>query len=289
MKIKFWKNKKVLVIGHTGFKGGWLTMVLNLLGAKVYGISLYPKNSPNFYNLLNLKKYLIRDKNINIENYKSLNLEINKIKPDIIFHLAAQSKVRDSYVSPLKTIETNVLGTSNILEIFRKNLFIKTLLITTTDKVYKNTNNKRFFRESDELGGDDIYSASKSSIEILTNAYNKSFLLQSSRRSIICLRAGNVIGGGDWAKDRIIPDCIRSIKNQKNLILRNPKSIRPWQHVLEPIIGYIAVAEKIYNNKNNIGLAINFGPRKNNCVDVKKVTQKLFFHLKSKNKIEEKI
>ena len=288
MNNKFWKNKKILVIGHTGFKGGWLTMVLNLLGAKVYGISLSPDSNPNFYTLSNLKKYLIKDKKINIENFKILESEIKKIKPQIIFHLAAQSKVRDSYIKPLDTIKTNTLGTANILEIFKKNKFIKSLLITTTDKIYKNTNNKRFFRENDELGGDDIYSASKSSIEIITNSYVKSFFSKSVDRSVICLRAGNVIGGGDWTKDRIIPDCVKAIKKKKSIILRNPKSIRPWQHVLEPIIGYIITAEKIYKKKNELGLAINFGPNRSNCVNVKKVADKLILNLKSKKKIIEK-
>jgi len=288
LNIKFWKNKKILIIGHTGFKGGWLTMILNLLGAKIYGISLQPDTNPNFYNLTNLKKYLVKDKKINIENYKLLNSEIKKIKPEIIFHLAAQSKVRDSYINPLKTITTNTLGTVNILEIFKNNKFIKTLLITTTDKVYKNTNNKRFFKETDELGGDDIYSASKSSIEIITNSYIKSFFSKSKERSIICLRAGNVIGGGDWSKDRIIPDCIKAIKNKKSILLRNPKSIRPWQHVLEPLIGYIIVAEKIYKKKNNLGLAINFGPNRSNCVEVKRLTKKLVSNLILKNKIIER-
>jgi len=288
LNIKFWKNKKILIIGHTGFKGGWLTMILNLLGAKIYGISLQPDTNPNFYNLTNLKKYLVKDKKINIENYKLLNSEIKKIKPEIIFHLAAQSKVRDSYINPLKTITTNTLGTVNILEIFKNNKFIKTLLITTTDKVYKNTNNKRFFKETDELGGDDIYSASKSSIEIITNSYIKSFFSKSKERSIICLRAGNVIGGGDWSKDRIIPDCIKAIKNKKSILLRNPKSIRPWQHFLEPLIGYIIVAEKIYKKKNNLGLAINFGPNRSNCVEVKRLTKKLVSNLILKNKIIER-
>jgi len=243
LKKKFWKNKKVLVVGHTGFKGGWLTLILNLLGAKVYGVALKPETKPNFFNLVNLKKYLIKDLRINIENYDKLNKEIKKIKPSIIFHLAAQSKVRDSYTSSLNTIKTNVLGTANILEIFKNNSFINSLLITTTDKVYKNKNNKRSFTEIDELGGDDIYSASKSSIEIIANAYNESFFNKSKKQSIICLRAGNVIGGGDWTKDRIVPDCIRAIKNKKKIILRNPKSIRPWQHVLEPLVGYIIIAE----------------------------------------------
>lgn len=288
MNISFWKNKKILVIGHTGFKGGWLTMILNLLGAKVYGISLRPDTNPNFYNLTNLKKYLIKDKKINIEDYKTLDSEIKKIKPEIIFHLAAQSKVRESYLNPLKTIKTNTLGTANILEIFRMNKSIKTLLITTTDKVYKNINNKIFFRETDELGGDDIYSASKSSIEIITNSYIKSFFSKTKDKSIICLRAGNVIGGGDWTKDRIIPDCIKAIKNKNSIILRNPKSVRPWQHVLEPLMGYIVVAEKIHKKQNNLGLAINFGPSRSSCVEVKRVAKSLILNLKLKNRIIER-
>ena len=221
MNKRFWNNKKVLVVGHTGFKGGWLTIILNLLGAKVYGISLNPETKPNFYSLVNLKKYLIKDLRINIENYKNLNKEIQKIKPQLIFHLAAQSKVRDSYIDSLSTIKTNVIGTSNLLEILKNNKFINSLLITTTDKVYRNNNRKKLFNENDELGGDDIYSASKSAIEIITNAYNESFFKKSKNQSIITLRAGNVIGGGDWAKDRIIPDCIRSIEKKKKIILRS--------------------------------------------------------------------
>ena len=288
MKKKFWKNKKVLVVGHTGFKGGWLTMILNLLGAKVYGIALNPETKPNFFNLVNLKKYLIKDLRINIENYDRLNKEIKKIKPSIIFHLAAQSKVRDSYTNSLNTIKTNVLGTTNFLEILRDNSFINSLLITTTDKVYKNKNNKLSFTEHDELGGDDIYSASKSAIEIIANAYNKSFFNKSKKQSIICLRAGNVIGGGDWTKDRIIPDCIRAIDNKKKIILRNPKSIRPWQHVLEPLLGYIIIAENTYKNKNKLDMAFNFGPSNLNFIDVKTLTELLIKSLRINKKIEYK-
>lgn len=288
MKKKFWKNKKVLVVGHTGFKGGWLTIILNLLGAKVYGIALKPETKPNFFNLVNLKKYLIKDLRINIENYEKLNKEIKKIKPSIIFHLAAQSKVRDSYTSSLNTIKTNVLGTTNVLEILRNNPFINSLLITTTDKVYKNKNNKLSFTEVDELGGDDIYSASKSAIEIIANAYNESFFNKSKKQSIICLRAGNVIGGGDWTKDRIVPDCIRAIDNKKKIILRNPKSIRPWQHVLEPLLGYIIIAENTYKNKNKLDMAFNFGPSSLNCIDVKTLTELLIKSLRINKKIKYK-
>ena len=285
MNQKFWKNKNVLITGHTGFKGGWLTVILNLLGAKVYGIALDPESKPNFFNLLKLKKYLERDIRGNIENYLFLNKKINQIRPNIIFHLAAQSKVRDSYVSSLNTIKTNIIGTSNILEIFKNNEYIKSLLITTTDKVYKNTNNKRYFKEEDQLGGDDIYSASKSASEILSNAYYKSFFIKSKKRSIVCLRSGNVIGGGDWTKDRIIPDCIKAIKNKKPILLRNPKSIRPWQHVLEPLTGYVITAEKMHISKKNLNLSINFGPKKSNYINVKKITKKLISNLKVKNKI----
>jgi CDP-glucose 4,6-dehydratase len=282
---RFWKNKKVLVIGHTGFKGGWLTIVLNLLGAKVYGIGLKPETKPNFYTLANLKKYVVKDLRINIENYRVLNKEIKKIKPQIIFHLAAQSKVRESYISSLDTIKTNVMGTSNLLEIFKNDEYVNLLLITTTDKVYKNTNNKKLFNENDELGGEDIYSASKSAIEIITNAYNESFFKKLKYRSVITMRAGNVIGGGDWTKDRIIADCIRSMETKRKIILRNPKSIRPWQHVLEPLIGYIILAEKTYRNKSIYEKSFNFGPKISNCLDVKTLASTLIKLLNSKKKI----
>ena len=173
-----------------------------------------------------------------------------------------------------------------MLEILKNNKFINSLLITTTDKVYRNNNRKKLFNENDELGGDDIYSASKSAIEIITNAYNESFFKKSKNQSIITLRAGNVIGGGDWAKDRIIPDCIRSIEKKKKIILRSPKSIRPWQHVLEPLMGYLIFYEKTYKNKKISEKAFNFGPKISNCVDVKTLTKTLLKYLIINNKIK---
>ena len=259
---KFWKNKRVLITGHTGFKGGWLSIWMNMLGAKVAGYSKNPLTKKNFFTSTKMKKILTNDFRKNIKNYKDLNTSIKLFKPQIIFHLAAQPQVLESFNNPFDTILTNVMGTSNLLEITKKNNFIKSLIIVTTDKVYKNNENKKKFSEQDPLGGDDLYSASKACADLISLSYYKSFF-KSSNCGVATVRAGNCIGGGDWTKFRIITDAIEAFLENKRLKIRNPNSRRPWQHVLEPLLGYIMIAEKIFGNKKlRFSNSWNFGPNR---------------------------
>ena len=287
MKRNFWKNKKVLITGHTGFKGSWLTLILSNLGAKVYGYALNPISQPNFFDGSGLKKFLKKDFRENILNLKKLKNTISKVKPDIVFHLAAQSSVLVSYRDPVGTIKTNTIGTINLLEAARSSKSIKCMVIVTTDKVYKNLEKKIRFKENSSLGGQDIYSASKASCEILTESYLKSFyLLKGTKCNIATVRSGNCIGGGDWTKDRIVKDCAEAFLENKNLFIRIPNASRPWQHVMEPLFGYLKLAEKLYydNKRKYIG-SWNFGPNiKNNLkvLEVAKYGRKI---LKSKSKI----
>ena len=270
MNKKFWKNKKVLITGHTGFKGSWLSLWLKILGANVVGISLPPNGKKNLYTISSLKNKLVKSIYLNIKNKKKLEKEIIKIKPNIIFHLAAQPLVIESYKKPLNTIETNILGTANLLEVSKKVNSINAIVIVTTDKVYKNNNKKIFHSEKDQLGGDDIYSYSKASVEMLVYSYRKSFL--KDKINISTVRAGNVIGGGDWSENRLIPDFIKAYQDKKKLIIRNPNHIRPWQHVLDCLYGYILVAEKIYKNKKLTNLdSFNFGPKNNHLLSVNEI------------------
>jgi CDP-glucose 4,6-dehydratase len=280
----FWKNKRILLTGHTGFKGSWMTLILNDLGAKVYGYALNPISKPNFFDGLKLRKYMQQDIRGNIVDSKKINSVIKKIKPHVIFHLAAQSSVLESYRSPTETIKTNVLGTINILEAIKKCKSVKSAIIVTTDKVYLNLEKKKKFKEDDHLGGYDIYSGSKASCEVLTNSFISSFF-KKSKCNIATVRSGNCIGGGDWTKDRIVKDCAESFIFNKNIILRSPNASRPWQHVLEPIFGYLKLAKKLYSSKKFIG-AWNFGPNKKNnmkVIDVAKFGKNL---LKSRSKIK---
>ena len=267
---KFWKNKKIFLTGHTGFKGSWLVIFFNLLGAKVYGYSLKPKRL-GIYNLLKIdhiiKKSVIGD----IRDKVKLEKNILKCRPDFLIHMAAQPLVRYSYIQPEYTYSVNTVGTLNILEIVRKIKTIKNVLIITTDKVYKNKNKKNFFSENDELGGDDTYSNSKACAELICQSYSNSFFLKD-RISCVTVRAGNVIGGGDFAENRIIPDFFRSLMKKKILVLRYPKAIRPWQHVIEPLYGYILLLMKIAKNKNKPTYGSwNFGPQRQNNIEVRKI------------------
>tara|TARA_Y100000590_G_scaffold470773_1_gene670020 strand:- start:8906 stop:10000 length:1095 start_codon:yes stop_codon:yes gene_type:complete len=284
MNINFWKNKKVLITGHTGFKGSWLTLILNSFGAKIYGFALDPISKPNFFDGSNLKQYLIKDIRANIQNSTYLYRTINKIKPDIIFHMAAQSSVLVSYKDPEDTIKTNIIGTVNILEALKKCNSVKAAVIVTTDKVYLNLEKKKKFKEIDHLGGYDIYSGSKASCEVLTHSYLNSFF-QKSNCKIATVRSGNCIGGGDWTKDRIVKDCAESFIFNKNITIRSPKASRPWQHVIEPIFGYLKLTEKLFFSKKFVG-SWNFGPNvKNNIkvIDVAKFGKRF---LKSNSKIK---
>ena len=255
---KFFKNKTVIITGHTGFKGSWLTLLLIHLGAKVIGISNEIPSRPSFFKILQINKK-IKDLRIDIRNLNKVKNAFKLYKPDYVFHLAAQSLVKKSFNKPFYTFSTNFDGTLNILESLRniKNQCIS--VIITSDKSYKNFEIDRGYKESDILGGDDPYSASKGSAELVIQSYCKSFF-QKGNKKIGIARAGNVIGGGDWSEDRLVPDCIKSWSRKKKVILRNPKSTRPWQHVFEAIFGYLILAIKLKKNSQLHGEAFNFGP-----------------------------
>ena len=281
--LKNYKNLKVLVTGSTGFKGSWLSFWLNKLGSKVIGVGLKPEKNFVLYEQLKLRKKIYQYI-MNIENYKKLNNLIKKEKPDIIFHLAAQSIVSESFKKPLSTIRSNVLGSANILEIVRINK-IKSLVYVTSDKCYLNQGFKKNYKETDTLGGHDNYSSSKASAEILFHSYFHSFLKNNKNTCAGTVRAGNVIGGGDFKENRIIPDFFRAISNKKTLLIRNPKSTRPWQHVMEPLSGYLKLGHLLLNKKINQDFypSWNFGPHKANCKEVAEII-KMFCNYLSINK-----
>ena len=279
----FWKNKKVLITGHTGFKGSWMTLILSNLGAKVYGYALNPISKPNFFDGLKLSRYLKNDTRGNIKDFKRLNKTIKKIKPSIIFHMAAQSSVLVSYKNPSDTISTNIIGTTNLLQSIRECKSVKAVVIVTTDKVYLNLEKKKKFKEIDHLGGYDVYSGSKASCEVITHSYINSFF-KNTKCKIATARSGNCIGGGDWTKDRIVKDCAESLLFNKKITIRSPKASRPWQHVIEPIFGYLKLAKKLFLNKGFEG-AWNFGPNNQNNMKVIEVVKFGKKFLKSKSKI----
>lgn len=263
MNLEFYKGKKVLVTGHTGFKGSWLCKILAQAGAEVIGYSLTPPTTPNLFEISEI------DKEINsiigdIRDLEKLMIIFNKYKPEIVFHLAAQPIVRDSYKDPINTYETNVMGTVNILECIRKKQCVKSFLNITTDKVYKNNEWEWGYRENEPLDGFDPYSNSKSCSELVTHSYKNSFFTDG-QVAISTARAGNVIGGGDFATDRIIPDCIRAAEKQQRIIVRNPHSTRPYQHVLEALGAYIMIAQKQYEDIKYAGY-YNVGPNESDCI-----------------------
>ena len=277
---KSYKNLKVLVTGSTGFKGSWLCYWLNQIDSKVIGVGLRPEKDSILFKSLNLEKKISQNY-INIEDYNKIEKLIKKEKPDIIFHLAAQSIVSESFINPLNTIKTNTLGSANILEAVKKNK-IENLVFITSDKCYLNMNSSRPYKEKDLLGGHDVYSSSKAAAEILFHSYHDSFFYsQTGKLKKTSARAGNVIGGGDFKKNRIIPDFFRSISKKKKLLIRNPHATRPWQHVLEPLSGYLTLGEKLLNNNLSKKLypSWNFGPYKKNCKKVKKVIDSFYDEL----------
>ena len=262
----FWKNKSVLITGHTGFKGGWLTIWLEKLGAKVFGLSLPPMSSPNIYEAAKLES-LCESHFCDIRDPIATAKLVQKLHPEIVFHLAAQPLVREGYRSPVETFSTNVMGTVNLLDALRNVADLKSAVIVTTDKVYFNEEWNWPYREGDRLGGYDPYSASKAASELVIDCYAKAFFSEH-KAAIMSARAGNVIGGGDWSADRLIPDAIKSWEVDKTLIVRRPHATRPWQHVLEPLAGYIRLAEFAYANPTISG-AFNFGPDSRESMPVK--------------------
>ena len=263
VNLDFYRGKKVLVTGHTGFKGSWLCKILTKAGAEVTGYSLNPPTNPNLFEICDIDKEMnsiIGD----IRDLQKLMDTFKKYKPEIVFHLAAQPIVRDSYIEPVYTYETNVMGTVNILECVRNNPCVKSFLNVTTDKVYHNNEWEWGYRENEPLDGFDPYSNSKSCSELVTHSYKNSFFAEG-KVAISTARAGNVIGGGDFAKDRIIPDCIRAAEKQEPIIVRNPHSTRPYQHVLEPLYVYLMIAEKQYEDIRYAG-CYNVGPDERDCI-----------------------
>lgn len=274
-----YKNRRVLVTGHTGFKGSWLCTWLLELGADVIGYALHPNTTPSMFEcceLENKMKSLIGD----VRDLKALADSILTYQPEIIFHLAAQPLVRESYQDPKRTYETNVLGTLNVYEAARQCQSVQAIVCVTTDKCYENKEWVYSYREIDRLGGYDPYSSSKACVELLTNSYRQSFFYEEGI-SVASARAGNVIGGGDWSIDRLIPDAIRSITKHQPIILRNPLAIRPWQHVLEPLSGYLYLGYQLLSKKNTYASSWNFGPYESSNQTVEVVIQEVIKHYKA--------
>ncbi len=269
----FYKNKKVLVTGHTGFKGSWLTIWLNELGADVVGYALDHKTEKDNYIVSGIKDRCSSYIN-DIRDYDKLLDILQKEEPEIIFHLAAQPLVRESYNNPRETYETNIMGSVNILEAIRQTTSVKTVVMITSDKCYENKELERAYHEEDDLGGYDPYSSSKASAELVIDAYRRSFLLDRGV-GIASVRAGNVIGGGDWSSDRLIPDCIQALIENRDIEIRNPMATRPWQHVFEPLSGYLWLGYLLDKDYEKYSQAWNFGPNSENIINVGKVVDKI--------------
>lgn len=265
----FFRGKRVLLTGHTGFKGSWLSLLLLEAGASVTGFALPPESEPNLFSLLRLDREM-RSILGDIRDLSALEQAFDEAKPELVFHLAAQPIVRESYRAPKATFETNVVGTVNLLECVRTRGCVKSLVNVTTDKVYRNEETNTAFREGDPLGGYDPYSASKACSELVTGSYKSSFLAGSGI-AVSTARAGNVIGGGDFAKDRILPDCVRAAIRKEPIVVRNPYSVRPYQHVLDPLDGYLEIARRQYETPALAG-SYNIGPDVSDCVTTGELT-----------------
>lgn len=272
LQSSLWKDRTVLITGHTGFKGSWLSLWLSKMGAKVIGYSLPAITTPNLFSILNLEEDInsiygdIRDRD-KLEN------TIQKYRPEVIFHLAAQPIVTTSYIEPLDTLEINIIGTANILNAVRNTNHVKVVINITSDKCYENKEQIWGYRESEPMGGYDPYSCSKGCSELITNSFRNSYFNQKEIM-LASARAGNVIGGGDWAENRIVPDVIRGLNNKNQIEIRNPHAIRPWQHVLEPLSGYISLAERLWEKDKSFAEAWNFGPDEKSIISVKEIVSK---------------
>jgi CDP-glucose 4,6-dehydratase len=271
--LSVFRGKRVLVTGDTGFKGSWLCLWLNALGAEVAGYALAPKHADDHFNLLRLGR-LIRHTTADIRDYAKLAAVMRRFKPEFVFHLAAQSLVRVSYNEPKPTFDTNVGGSVNVLEAVRNTPSVRALVYVTSDKCYRNNEWVWGYREHDVLGGRDPYSASKAAAEIVFEAYRLSYFAQRGLGAA-SVRAGNVIGGGDWSEDRIVPDCIRALRSRKSIVLRNPDATRPWQHVLEPLGGYLLLASRLYATPQRYTGAWNFGPASDAAHTVGELAQRI--------------
>lgn len=282
MSFSFFKNKKVLVTGHTGFKGAWLSIWLEMLGAKVAGIALDPLHADGIFQASRIGGK-IRDYRADIRNLPEVKKIFAAEQPEIVFHLAAQPLVLESYRNPVETFETNVQGTVHILEAIRQTPSVKAAVMVTTDKCYENQEWPHGYRESDPLGGHDPYSASKGAAELAIASYRRSFFSRKDDPAVASARAGNVIGGGDWADSRLVPDIIRAVLSGETLEIRSPEAVRPWQHVLEPLGGYLLLAMQLLGEPGSFSEAWNFGPLPENVVPVKELVTTFHHHLKSGN------
>jgi len=269
----FWQGKRVFLTGHTGFKGTWMSLCLNQFGSKLKGYAKPPLNQPNMFELTGISQY-IESELADINEYQKLEASMKSFNPEVVFHFAAQPLVRESYNNPLETYMTNVIGTAHVLEAVRQVRSIKSVVIITTDKCYENKEWIWPYRENEALGGHDPYSSSKACAEIVTAAYRKSFY-DTNQIGVATARAGNVLGGGDFSTDRLIPDIIRSIQNNEVIKLRYPQAIRPWQHVLEPLTGYLLLAEQLYKNPNRFSDSWNFGPYEQDTKTVSEIVELL--------------
>ena len=269
-KNSFWKDKKVFITGHTGFKGGWTSIWLNQLGAKIKGYSLSPKNKNNLFEICNIESFVETDLN-NINNLSILSKSLKDFEPDILIHMAAQPLVIDSYKDPIETFNTNVIGTAYVLEASRSCESIKVILNITTDKCYENSEQNLSYKETDPMGGYDPYSASKGCAELVIAAYRRSFF-SNTNIGVASVRAGNVIGGGDWSQNRLIPDILDAFNDKRKVVIRNPHAIRPWQHVLEPLAGYLELIEKLYRDPSEYSSGWNFGPNEEDIKSVEWIT-----------------
>lgn len=264
----FWRGRRVLVTGHSGFKGAWLSFWLARMGAIVSGVSLQPATDPNLFSLLGLESSG-EDNWLDIRDEQSVRGVFERFQPEVVLHLAAQALVRPSYSAPIETFSTNIIGTLHVLEAARKTASVRSVVAVTTDKVYQNHEKGLAFEESDPLGGHDPYSASKAGAEMVISSYRKSFF-DAAGIGLASARAGNVIGGGDWSVDRILPDAVRAWSTGQPLVVRNPRATRPWQHVLEPLAGYLCLAEYIFAQPES-AQDFNFGPDPSDVATVKEV------------------
>jgi CDP-glucose 4,6-dehydratase len=271
----FWNGKRVFLTGHTGFKGGWLSLWLASMGAKVTGYALAPNTEPNFFKVALVEKDLEKSHIADIRNLVTLQDAMKEAQPEIVIHMAAQPLVRYSYVNPVETYATNVMGTIHVLEAIRSLECVRAVVVVTTDKCYENKEWAWGYRENEPMGGHDPYSNSKGCAELVTSAYRESYFspktYESHRVSIASARAGNVIGGGDWSEDRLIPDAIKAFERGESLMIRNPLATRPWQHVLEPLSGYLVLAQALYKVGAKFDGGWNFGPRDEDARSVQEV------------------
>ena len=270
-----YQNKKVFLTGHTGFKGSWLALWLTYLGAQVCGYSLEPNTEPSMFNELKIGEKTEKSVIGDILDEAKLQKAMNEFKPDIVFHLAAQPLVRLSYAEPIMTYKTNVIGSLNVLEAARRCSSVKAFVNITTDKCYENKEVKTGYKEDDPMGGYDMYSSSKGCVEIMSSSFRRSFLQDETSMAMATARAGNVIGGGDWAQDRLIPDCIKGINEGHEIKIRNPIAVRPWQHVLEPLSGYLLLGQKLLQEGHKYADGFNFGPNEDSVLTVADVSKKV--------------